>query len=171
MLTQDYITIQLSKTGKLAGQYEALVSHEDADLDSWNWTVKISPHHKTQYATHRKIGGRETMHRLILSRILGRPLLPTEQVDHINLNGLDNRRENLRLATHSQNQANGSRYKNNTSGYKGVRYHAHNKKWGARIQVDGKRIFLGLFDTPEEAHDEYCKVAKRYFGDFSNTGG
>jgi hypothetical protein len=86
------------------------------------------------------------------------------QVDHINGNGLDNRRENLRLVTPSQNMFNSKKPKNNTSGYKGIDYSKAEKKYRARIGVLNKRINLGSFKTALEAAKAYDEAAKIYHG-------
>lgn len=163
----DYIEIALSKQGrKHRGLYSAIVDEIDSDLEGRNWTVLIT--HNVKYAMHKVSG--ELLHRLILSRILDRPLLDTEQVDHINLNGLDNRRCNLRLATNTENQRNKSKQVNNTSGYKGVYWRKDSNKWVAQIKVDNEVRHLGRFDTPEEAHAAYCEAAKQLHGEFANFG-
>ena len=72
-------------------------------------------------------------------------------VDHINGDGLDNRRSNLRVVTHQQNMWNRKVNKNNKSGYTGVIWNAYKKKWAAYARVDGKMTEFGLFDTKEEA--------------------
>lgn len=85
--------------------------------------------------------------------------MPSLQIDHINGSRTDNRIENLRQATNSQNQRNQRKPKsNNKSGYLGVS--ANGKKWKAQIKVGGNPKYLGCFDTPEKAHDAYIK-AKR----------
>jgi len=88
-------------------------------------------------------------------------------VDHINGNKLDNRRANLRLATPSQNQANAKKSKNNTSGFKGVSWHASSQKFQARLCFNRKLIALGLFKTAIEAAYAYNKAAVLYFGEFA----
>ncbi len=90
-------------------------------------------------------------------------------VDHINGNGLDNRRCNLRLATRSQNLANAAIPRHNSSGYKGVSA-TRNGKWLARIRKDRVQRNLGIFDTPEEAHAAYCEAAVSLYGEFANFG-
>ena len=75
--------------------------------------------------------------------IMGNP--PGYQIDHINRDKLDNRRQNLRLATGSNNQQNQGRYKSNTSGFKGVHWLPSKNRWVARVQVDNKRIYLGSY--------------------------
>ena len=104
-------------------------------------------------------GSRLSMHRIIINAKKG------EQVDHINRNGLDNRRENLRLCSHSQNQINRPQQKNNTSGYKGV--YLFKKKWRACIKIKGKLLYLGYFSDKKEAAETYNKKAKELFGEFA----
>ena len=82
-------------------------------------------------------------------------------VDHIDHNITNDAIENLRdvsYAENSQNQV--AAHKDSSHGYFGVRYNAIKKRWQARIQINGKRISLGGFNTPQEAHDEYL-TAKR----------
>jgi hypothetical protein len=100
-----------------------------------------------------------------LHRLLMNPG-PGEQVDHRNHNGLDNRRENLRLATAAQNAAN-ARPKRNRPGYKGVNWHKRNQKWRAYITVDRKYIHLGVFEDPWEAAQAYNTAALEAWGEFA----
>ena len=88
-------------------------------------------------------------------------------VDHKNLNKLDNRRENLRIATRGQNNCNKTKYKNNTSGFKGVSFHKKAQKYRARISIDGKQKFLGYFVTAEAAHQAYKQAAIQHHGEFA----
>lgn len=90
------------------------------------------------------------------------------EVDHIDGNPLNNQKTNLRLVTHSQNQKNFKKFKNNTSGFKGVCWHKQKGKWRASIHCDGKQYFLGLFTSKVEAAHAYDIAAKRLFGEFSN---
>lgn len=93
---------------------------------------------------------------------------PDGEIDHINRVPGDNRLVNLRDGTVSQNQANSRRQKNNTVGLKGV-FRSHGK-YRASIQKDGKRLWLGPFDTPEQAHGAYCAAAVELFGEFARPG-
>jgi hypothetical protein len=89
------------------------------------------------------------------------------EIDHINTNGLDCRRSNLRAASHAQNGQNKRANSNNTSGFKGVS--KTKTGWEARVGFGGKRIFLGTFPDPASASLAYAEAAKRLFGDFSRT--
>lgn len=108
------------------------------------------------------------MHRLLLNA-------PSEkEVDHINGNPLDNRRENLRLVTHSQNQANRKVNKTSASGLKGVcynRFMQRQKRWKAHIYHAGKRTTIGHYYTKEEAARAYDDMAIKLKGKFARTNG
>lgn len=110
------------------------------------------------------------MNRVIMERILNRPLELKEQVDHIDNDSLNNRRENLRLATASQNQWNSKRPVNNTSGYKGVQWDKRLRKWYAKCQKEHRQYCAGWFTTREEAYAAYCKLALELHGEFANFG-
>jgi len=94
---------------------------------------------------------------------------PQGEVDHINCNKFDNRWDNLRVASRTQNANNIGLRKNNKSGYKGVSYDKATGRYIALIRSGGKKINLGRFDTAEEAHAAYCKAAKELHGDFART--
>lgn len=162
----------LSIEVQLTRGYVAIIDACDADLASLRWGSIVQNNSNTVYAqryTNRVNGVRsvEMMHRVVLQRILGRELVAQEQVDHKNNNGLDNRRENLRLATQNNNQQNKGLQANNSSGYKGVCWHRGNQKWIASIGVNKRKKFLGYFDSPEAAYDAYCKAARELHGEFA----
>lgn len=90
-----------------------------------------------------------------------------EEVDHINGNRLDNRRENLRICTHQQNMMNRGIQKNNTSGVIGVYYSEKYSKWHARIKVNGKYIHLGYFNNLDEAACVRKNAEEKYFNEFA----
>lgn len=89
------------------------------------------------------------------------------RVDHRDGNGLNNQRYNLRLATHSQNMQNRRVQKNNRSGFKGVTWNKDMKKWATKIKFEGKWVWLGAFESPEEGGRAYDLKAKELFGEFA----
>lgn len=165
------IRIPLSQQGWHKGKYFALIDDCDSDLTNYRWQANKGLRNHTHYAVgHDKENGNRQIkiHRIILERVLGRPLAKNEHVDHINRDGLDNRRENLRLATPKQNHANTKTYRNNTSGYKGVYYVYRTGRWLALITIDGKQKYLGYHATPEQAYEAYCQAAREAYGDYAN---
>lgn len=140
------------------------VSSQDADLAAYRWATFRS-RGGGNYVKGYIDGSPHLLHRLIMERMIGRALVSGEHVDHINRDSLDNRRENLRLANSQQNHFNMKRFSNNRSGFKGVR--KDGKRWSARIKVNYQDIRLGVFDTPEQAHQAYCEAAKKYAGEFA----
>jgi hypothetical protein len=95
---------------------------------------------------------------------------PKIEIDHEDGNGLNCTKRNLRVATRKQNARNVRKHRDNSSGFKGVTPHPGNKPWRARICVDGKRIHLGVFATPQDANAAYATAALIHFGDFSRPG-
>lgn len=92
---------------------------------------------------------------------------PAGLVDHANGNCSDDRWENLRLATASQNVFNSGVFAHNTSGYRGVYFSKQAKKWHARITYQRKTIHLGFYDNLEDAGAAFANAAKKYFGEFA----
>ena len=145
----EYITIPLSKLGKYRGEYSALISKEDEILCSSNWCV--SDNGTLLYAKRRE---KECyLHRAVMERVLGHPLSQDTIIDHVNGNPLDNRRENLRLATYSQNMANSKLRSDNTTGFKGVSWSKQKGKFRAYIWFEKKLYHVGFFNTAEEASE------------------
>jgi len=103
------------------------------------------------------------MHRVIINA--PRHLL----VDHINHNGLDNRKANLRTATIAQNNVNRASYKtkNSPSKYKGVYWSKRDKKWQVQICHNNKRKHIGQFDNEIQAAKAYDEAAKKYHKEFA----
>jgi len=90
-------------------------------------------------------------------------------IDHINYNGLDNRKANLRLATRRQNSLHIIRTMNpGSSKYKGVSWREDRKKWSVKIMADGKTIHLGCYKDEIKAAKAYDKAAKKYHGQFAS---
>lgn len=146
------------------GKY-ALVDQQDYyRLNYYNWTTKGSG--ERCYAVRLECDSKRmrfvSMHREIMGRPKGL------QVDHRNRKRLDNRRENLRTATNSQNQYNKNKTKSKTSSiYKGVTYIKRTGKWRAQIMVNRKNIALGEYDEEIEAAKAYDEGAKLYHKDFA----
>jgi hypothetical protein len=140
--------------------YAALVDLIDSDLSLLKWRASGDSH---VYA--KRTSKNISMHRVIMIRILERELLPSEFVDHIDGNTLNNCRSNLRLATHNQNVWNSRLPITNTSGYKGV--YSERGKWRAHINVYGRYIHLGYYNDPEMAGIAYNHAALRYYGDYA----
>lgn len=143
------INIQLGgrKGSKVAGY--AIVDNEDADLGRLRWCLS----HGRAKRTLGKHGEKsELIHRVIVQRMMGRDLVKSEVVDHINGNPLDNRRKNLRAVTQEQNLQNRhGATRVNCSGIRGVVWHSRAKKWAAQVSSRGKHYHLGLFTDKIEA--------------------
>jgi hypothetical protein len=88
-------------------------------------------------------------------------------VDHINHNGLDNRRANLRLCTKQQNNCNSRSFRHKTSNYKGVFKEKGSKKFRAYIRFNKKPVHIGMFELEIDAAKAYDKKAKELFGEFA----
>lgn len=107
-------------------------------------------------------------HRMVFLYIYG--WMPKE-VDHVNVHGLksDNRLANLRAATSAQNRQNRGLRKDNQYGVKGISFHKKTGKWQAEIQSDGKRHFLGCYDSQDKAMAAYEKALSDHHGEFARS--
>jgi hypothetical protein len=143
----------------------AIVDDEDYEwLSQWKW------HCSHVYAVRRPYYGPNKKRRLIYMHRLILNTPDDMEVDHINLNGLDNRRCNIRNCTRSQNVENTSVRRDNNSGKKGVGWKKSNQKWIARINQNGKHIHIGCYDNLDEAADAYYKKSVELFGEFAYRG-
>ena len=142
----------------------AIVDAEDFDrFKKYKWHISKSS--RTFYASrnkNRKICHKELyMHRLIIN------VPPGMFVDHINHNGLDNRRKNLRLCTAQQNARNNRPQRRASSKYKGVSWRKDGKVFRAQIWHNAKSINLGRFKNEIDAARAYDKKARELFGQFA----
>lgn len=140
----------------------AVVDEADyAALSQYKWSARKDGN---RYYAERNshLGDGTRIHVQMHQEILGE-----KYTDHINGDGLDCRRENLRPATHSQNRYNRGAQSNNTSGYKGVIWDKKRLKWQANIQASGKRFFRGYFGTAEDAARAYDEMALVLHGEFA----
>lgn len=140
----------------------AVVDAVDADrVLAHKWSAK--PGRRTWYAKARLRGTPRGGPQVLLHRfLLGAPT--GTQVDHRNGNGLDCRRENLRLATHAQNLQN---RRVPPGRFKGVSWQKNMGKWVARIDSEGSKRILGYFDDPELAARAYDAAAVELYGEFA----
>lgn len=141
-----------------------LFSEEDRDLVIGIKWYCVTNSSGNKYARGSFQGRRVFMHRHILGLVTN----DERQVDHINHNGLDNRRENIRICTRAQNQAN-KRQQRGTSKFKGVFFHTKANKWAACISLAGRNIYLGVFEKEHEAALAYDTKATVLFGEFACT--
>jgi hypothetical protein len=148
---------------------EIFVDDEDFDwLNSSTWRLD-----KDGYAVRTPVGPRlpgkpkiEFMHRLVMGLSYG----DRRKVDHVHHVKTDNRKSELRICTNQQNGFNSKRRSHNKSGYKGVVLVDRDPPWRASIVVNKKQRYLGLFETPELAHEFYCLAADLVYGEFANYG-
>jgi hypothetical protein len=140
----------------------ALVDDYDYEvLNNFKWFAH--KHRNTHYAGKQKsrTEGKqrsELMHCIIMDH---------KGIDHIDGNGLNNQRSNLRFATHQQNQMNRGKLKGTSSKYKGVSLDKRSNKWNSYIKKDQKVIYLGLYYDEVEAAKAYDQKAIELFGEFA----
>lgn len=161
--------IRLSIASPKFPDAHVLIDERDYELISQHaWSVSVGSRASTLYAvtTIGPRNGRKTirMHRMIMG-----VTDPAVQIDHINGEGLDNRRSNLRRCTQSQNAANRIRGFDSgySSKYRGVSWHKRGKKWIASIRVNGQHIHLGSFSKETDAALAYDEAAIEHFGQFA----
>lgn len=144
--------------------FEAIIDSSMIPLvDQFNWWPKKDK--RATYARTKKIHNGKTiyLHRLIMDA-------PDHlEVDHINSNPLDNRKENLRLATHKENMRNSRINENSTTGLKGVMKIKNYNKWVAHISINNKKVYLGIFDSANDAAVAYTEASNKFHGEFGRT--
>lgn len=149
------------KRGKVA-----FVDDEDFEfINQWEWGYMKSGN--TFYAIRNERTGKNkykliSMHRVIMGTPKGM------EVDHVNHDGLFNIKINLKNCTHKENMRNISVYKNNSSGAKGVYWHARQRKWRAQININGKRSTVDAYANKIDATIAYNEAAKKHYGEFAS---
>jgi hypothetical protein len=145
----------------LSQGYVALVDDADYELlTQFHWRIQKTRQFRYARTNVRKADGTQTtqtMHRFLLG--LNDPAI---RADHINGNGLDNRRENLRAASAAQNSQNRRLPKSNTSGFKGV--FKYFNKWRVYLRSSGQHIWGGNYATAREAAHAYNELALKHHG-------
>lgn len=144
----------------------AKVDDEDYDfLMQWKWHYFIGKngHEYAVRATYIKgKKGIVLMHRIVMK------VFDKKEPDHIDHNGLNNQKDNLRIATKAQNLAYRKSAKNSTSKYLGVSWHKKKSSWCAQISINGKTKYLGKFKSEQDAAKAYDEAAKVQHKEFAN---
>lgn len=143
----------------------AIISPEDYPrVSKYKWWIKQT-FNKQYIKSYKRINGKQkffTLHRFILNP------KPNEEIDHINGDPFDNRRENLRICTTAQNVRNVPKRKDNRHQYKGTIFVKRLNRWRARIQIKGKRLSTpNTFKTEREAAIAFNEMAILYHGRFA----
>jgi len=158
--------IPLSKTGKNKGLHFAMVDDEDYEwLNQWRWCV--TKHFNTFYARRTCYKNKKRVH-ILMHRLI---LCPQDNkiTDHVDRNGLNCQRINLRPATHSQNSCNKTSKMGCTSQYHGVwRSSKYSNRWEARIYINGKRFYCGSSYNEMDAAKKYDIMARLHHGEFAS---
>lgn len=154
------------KSIALRGGKYALLDDEDFDkLKQYKWHLNVHGYcFRFVWIDGRRVS--ILMHREILGLKVGEMVM----VDHVNSNRCDNRKENIRVCSRSQNAGNQRLSSNNTSGIKGVSWDKKSKKWRASIRFGNKNYHLGFFANKEDAGKAYEKEAVKRHGEFANFG-
>ena len=150
------------------GLYAKVDPEDFYELIKYKWHAHRSS--RTYYANRVEITKKQrkcvSMHRFVMSEAL-KGYGVEMQVDHINGDGLDNRKANLRLATAAQNSRNRRQRRGKSSRYKGVSFIRPKGKFVAEITCNGKRMSLGHFESEVEAAKAYDEAAKKHHGEFA----
>lgn len=160
----SYLGAIMAKEIPLTRGLVAIVDDEDFEelnLHKW-YAMKM---YDRYYARRNVVIGNKKsyflMHRFIIKAKVN------QLVDHKNNNSLDNRKENLRTCSHSENMRNSKKRKQNTSGYKGVYFEKNKNIYSAEVKFGGKRVYRKRFKTGIEAAKAYNEAALKYHGEFA----
>jgi hypothetical protein len=151
------------------GDHDIIINEEQLiNVNKYKWYLVKSKTSDTYYArTNTRINGKRSY--LLLHRYLT-DCPKGKEVDHINGNGLDNRKENIRICSRSQNVCNAKKYKTGfTSKYKGVCFRKPSNKYVAQIMIGKIRKGLGYFEKEIDAAIAYNNAAIKYYGEFARV--
>jgi len=162
----------MPKLIKLTQDKFAIVDDGDYEyLIQWKWFAKKAGRENNDKFYAARTGdigngkrGTIRMHRVLLGLSHNDKRMP----DHIDRNGLNNQRDNLRIATRRQNNANRNSGKNSSSIFIGVCWHKKHKKWYVQIMNNGYKTWVGCFDNEHEAALAYNAAAIKIHGEFAN---
>ncbi|HEY8658011.1 MAG TPA: hypothetical protein VIM07_00760 [Chitinophagaceae bacterium] len=152
--------MELNIISKKHGTKTIYFDDDDYELvNKYKWAIWWSGY--GFYAKHSSRKGYFLLHQLLMG-------FPKNKVDHIDCDGLNNRRLNLRVVTDGQSSANRRKQKNNTTGYKGVFFVAHTKRYRVSVNKNGERIEGGYFDSVIDAAKKYNELALEHWGEYAN---
>lgn len=162
---EEFVLVPLTQ-----GQFAKVNPWRIDEVARYKWYAKWSKDTCSFYAYRKGYpgGGKVimvAMHRSLLGLTHG----DQRQGDHRNCDTLDNRDDNLRVASQVQNSGNQRLRKSNTSGYKGVSWDGRCRKWVAMTRFEGKKVNLGRFSNPEDAHHAYCSAIRANLGEFARA--
>lgn len=155
------------KTIPLSGGYTAIVDDDDYErVCRYKWYPQYL-NGEVRYAKHASVKNcyhtQFSLHRFIMGCKKG----DGKVVDHINGNGLDNRKCNLRICTQAKNRLNARGKVKSTSRYKGVSWNTRQRKWYATTRYNGKYRLIGTFDDEEEAAIAYNVAVQLFYGEYA----
>jgi len=127
---------------------------------TWNYNP-----YRGGYVQGRLKDGKNIYMHLIIAKRMG---LAGPEIDHIDHDPLNNKKNNLRSATHSEQCRNSGIRSDNTSGYKGINWHKKDKKWRVRIWIKSTEIYIGEFESLEYAIAMRRQAIKYHYGEFAN---
>lgn len=165
MTIKIYNTANLYRKVPLKNGLYAIIDEDDYKFISYfRWSIRECPHTTYAFCNIRDQDMKWTtcsMHRFIMSSPKG--LI----IDHINHDGLDNRKDNLRICSAAENVRNSRGKRIRKHKYKGIRWNKGSNKWESKIVFNRKEIYLGGFDSPELAAKAYNSGATKYHGEFA----